>query len=249
MRRRRNSGTAPVGVAAAGGRLRLFLAVFLALTIGLAWPASAQSWLPAIERFEAADRENPPPRGAVLFVGSSSIRLWHSLERDMAPLPVINRGFGGAGLADVVRYADRIVLRYEPSAVVLYAGENDLAPPGSAATPEAVGQMLGDLIAAVRSAGLDAPILFLSIKPSPARWERWAVLSRANEIVAAMATEDPGLHFVDVASPLVAPTGQPDPALYAVDGLHLNQAGYAAWSTIVSDALDRATDTSAEPAR
>ena len=240
MRRRRSNDAAPVGAIAGRGLFRPFLAVCLVLAIGLAWPASAQPWLPAIERFEAVDREHPPPRGAVLFVGSSSIRLWHSLEQDMAPRAVINRGFGGAGLADVVRYADRIVSSYEPSAVVLYAGENDLAPPASAATPEAVGRMLEDLIAAVRSAGLEVPILFLSIKPSPARWDRWEVLARANEIVAAMAADDPGLHFIDVASPLVAPSGEPDPALYAADGLHLNDAGYAAWSAIVRDALDRA---------
>ena len=239
MLRRPSNRTAPGAAAAGRGRLRSFLAVCLVLAIGLAWPAGAQPWLPAIERFEAADREQPPPQGAVLFVGSSSIRLWRSLEQDMAPRAVINRGFGGAGLADVVRYADRIVSSYEPSAVVLYAGENDLAPATSPATPEAIGQMLGDLIAQVRDAGLEAPILFLSIKPSPARWERWEVLARANEIVASMAANDPGLHFVDVASSLVAPTGEPDPTLYAADGLHLNDAGYAAWSTIVRDALDR----------
>ena len=101
----------------------------LELAVGMMRAAfhDPNAWEGSIRKFEARDRDCPPASGGIVFTGSSSFTLWSTLEQDMAPLPVINRGFGGAFMGDVVRYADRIVLPYEPSAVVLFAGTNDIA--------------------------------------------------------------------------------------------------------------------------
>src|SRR5262249_42946681 len=125
----------------------------------------AEFWESQIRAFEKADRLCPPKEGAILFTGSSSIRLWHTLERDMAPLPVINRGFGGSHLGHVVHYAQQIILPYRPRAIVLYAGENDLAWP-SRKTAEIVLTDFKQLVALVQARLPGTRVYFLSIKRS-----------------------------------------------------------------------------------
>jgi lysophospholipase L1-like esterase len=189
-----------------------------------------------IAAFEAADREHPPPERPVVFVGSSSIRLWDTLAEDMAPLPVLNRGFGGSQLAHAVHFADRAVIRYRPRAVVLYAGDNDL--------DERTGKSAADVVrdfeafvARVHGSVPDARIYYLAIKPSRLRWARWPEMAKANAEIAALCAGDPRLAFLDVATPMLA-TGEP-PArdLFIIDGLHLSAEGYALWTSVVKPRL------------
>ena len=194
-----------------------------------AQPTTAQPFAEDIARFEARDRAAPPATDAVLFVGSSSIRLWQTLDADLDPLPVINRGFGGATLVDVIRYTDRIVLPYRPAAVVLYAGENDLA---RGASPAEVVARVEALVTRVRMA-LDAPVVFLSIKTAPARQQLRPAIDETNRLVADLAAATPGLRFLDVAESLVAEDGSPQFDHYAADALHLSPAGYAEWTAVV----------------
>ena len=192
----------------------------------------ASFWEPAIAAFEERDAASPPAPGSVLFVGSSSIRMWGTLERDMAPLPVLNRGFGGSHIAHVNHYASRIIVPNEPRAVVLYAGDNDLAA-GSQKTPDSV---LGDFrrtVEIVHGALPDTTVHFLAIKPSLARWERWPLMHEANEKIAAFAAETQGVEYIDVATPMLGPDGEPREDLFIVDGLHMSAAGYALWTSIV----------------
>jgi hypothetical protein len=108
------------------GALLLLLIGIVGGELTVVFLPPGEDWEPAITAFETQDRRQPPKPGQVVFAGSSSIRFWHTLAADMAPIPVLNRGFGGAHLRDVLRYADRIVTPYRPQAVVVYAGENDL---------------------------------------------------------------------------------------------------------------------------
>ena len=190
-----------------------------------------------IEAFERADKTNPPPQNAILFVGSSSIRLWKTLAEDFADLTVINRGFGGSQVADSVRYADRIVLPYRPKVVVLYAGDNDLA---AGKSPQ---QVLADFEAfsgKVHAALPDTPVLYLSIKPSVARWHLIDKIREANRLIEQYAGGTQGkVVYVDVFTPLLTPDGQPRPDLLIADGLHLNAEGYKLWTPIVRKELDR----------
>jgi lysophospholipase L1-like esterase len=199
-------------------------------------PASAERWEPEIREFEARDREHSPPAGAIVFTGSSSVRGWESLEQDFKPFVVLNRGFGGSQIADVTRYVDRIVIPYRPSLVVLYAGDNDIA---NGRSPEQVAADFRGFVGKVRAGLPDVPILYISIKPSPSRWALWPKMKQANALIRLWCGHNPGLGYVDVATPMLGPDGTPRAELFQEDGLHLNSRGYALWTRIVGPCLAR----------
>src|SRR5512136_2002320 len=142
------------------------------------------AWESAIRKFEARDRRQPPPANVIVFTGSSSITFWASLEQDMAPLPVINRGFGGSRIDDVVYYADRIVIPYHPRATVLFAGTNDIAGPKPKTAQEVFAGYLA-FIHIVDAALPETPIYYISITPTPSRWRYWPIVSEANCLIKA----------------------------------------------------------------
>ncbi|RPI86470.1 MAG: hypothetical protein EHM42_05955 [Planctomycetaceae bacterium] len=199
-------------------------------------------WRPAIEQFEAADRESPPVPGAIVFTGSSSIRRWFSLADDMAPLAVLNRGFGGSRIHQVTHFADRIVLRYSPRAVVFYAGENDVAGVlfSRRRTPEEVCLNFAVFCRRVHQVLPDAPIYFVSIKLSPARRRVWPAMLRANALIREFCESDRRLHFIDVVPAMQGADGRPRRALFGWDGIHLNQRGYAVWTEVIRPILREA---------
>ena len=191
-------------------------------------------WRAEIDRLTAADATHPPPAGAVLFVGSSSIKFWTSLATDFPGVTTINRGFGGSELADSVYYADRIVLPYRPRLIVLYAGDNDL---WAGKSPETVLADFRAFRAKVHAALPQTRILFLAIKECPARVRVRDAVRRANRLIAADCAAGPGCEFLDVATPLLAPDGGFRPELYRADGLHLSAAGYAVWTRVLAPHL------------
>ena len=189
-----------------------------------------------IRAFEEADRTHPIRENVVLFIGSSSIRFWASLERDMAPLTVLNRGFGGAHISHLIKNAPRLVWPYSPQAIVVYGGDNDLAGP-SRKTPETVLADYKRFVSTVRQALPQVQVYFLSIKPSPSRWKTWPHMKKANMLIKTWSGRYPYLHFIDVASVLLNEGGQPNIHFFEQDGLHLNNEGYRAWTAIVRDSL------------
>ncbi len=213
-------------------RRRLLLLAFLAA--GAVAGAAPAKWAASIDAFTRADAANPPPREAVLFVGSSSIVRWKSLARDFPDVPVINRGFGGSELADSVHYLDRLVLKHEPRVVVLYAGENDLQ---AGATAEEVHARFQAFRQGLHAALPRTKLVFIAIKPSPSRAKIRDRIDRANALIAASCREDPRLAFADVVPPMLDAAGQPRPELFVADRLHLSEAGYAVWQPIVAPLL------------
>jgi lysophospholipase L1-like esterase len=194
------------------------------------------AWEWSIARFEAQDRVKPPAKDAIVFTGSSSITLWKTLEQDMAPLPVINRGFGGSKIHQVAYYVDRIVIPYRPRAVVLFAGTNDIAGP----KPKTAQQVLDGYLAfvrAVHAALPETPIYYISITPTPSRWKYWPVVREANRLIQAYTGTDPGLHFIDLTDTILGPDGKPNRDLFRIDRLHPNQAGYAKWTATIKPVL------------
>lgn len=186
-----------------------------------------RQWEADIRRFEEADRDAPPRPGGVLFVGSSSIRLWERLADDFPGRDVIQRGFGGSQLGDVLYYAPRIVLPYRPRLVVVYAGDNDLM---EGRTPEQLFADYRRLVALVHRRLPRTRIAFISIKPSPARWHLVARMRRTNALVRDYAARDPRrLLFVDVFTPMLGANGRPRAELFVDDSLHMSPAGYALW--------------------
>ncbi len=192
-------------------------------------------WQSEIAAFGAIDKLNPPPMGAVLFVGSSSIRLWHTLAADFAELATLNRGFGGSQIADSVYFAQPLVAPYRPAAIVTYFGGNDLA----ANKPPA--QLRDDFAAFVGQARRYAgpvPMAYLSIKPNLSRRAQLPRIRQANALIRACAAERE-VDFLDVHTPMLAADGEADPRWFDADGLHLNAQGYALWTEVVRGWLAR----------
>lgn len=179
-----------------------------------------------IQTFEAADQGEMPPVGAVLFTGSSSIRLWPALDSAFAPIPVIQRGFGGSTLPEVIYYAERIVWKYKPSVIVLYCGENDMA---EGAAPPVVFQHFKRFVALMEEKLPGARLIVLSAKPSPARWQLWSDFTKYNYLIQQFAAKRENVLFVDLSPTLLSATSEPDPAFFTEDKLHLNRQGYARW--------------------
>lgn len=187
-----------------------------------------------IARFAELDAASPPPTCGYLFVGSSTIRFWNTLGQDMAPYPVINRGFGGSKIEDVDFYFDRVVAPYHPRAIVFYAGENDLSAGQTVDQVVANFQRFLDLKTAQLG---DAPVYFISLKPSKLRLAQMPLQSEVNARIRALAEARPDLDYIDV-TPAMLDQGVPKD-LYVEDGLHMNPQGYALWTQIVRPALDR----------
>jgi lysophospholipase L1-like esterase len=187
-----------------------------------------------IKAFEAADKINKPKMDGILFLGSSSIRLWKSLADDFPGKPVINRGFGGSMIADSTRYATRIVYPYRPSVIVFYAGDNDIA---AGHTPEQVLSDYKAFVEDIREAMPDTRILFISIKPSLARWKLAAQMQKANELVRDYSMKSKKLEYVDVWEFMIGADGTPRKELFGPDGLHMNERGYQLWKLALQSRL------------
>lgn len=186
-----------------------------------------------IDAFGEWDSKNAVPAEPVLFVGSSTTRMWRT--RDCFPdLPVINRGFGGSHISDVVHFADRVVLPYKPKVIVFYAGDNDIAGGKSA---QRVCEDYRRFVGIVRGKLPEARVVFLSIKPSESRWSLWPEAQKANELIRGLCQGDDHLLYADLASPLLRPDGRPDNSLFLNDKLHLSAAGYELWSRTLAPTL------------
>jgi len=182
-----------------------------------------------INRFNWQDAKNSFPRQALLFIGSSSIYKWKTAH-DFPTHQIINRGFGGAHISDINHYYNEIVTRYKPTQVIFYCGDNDVA-----ANKTSV-QILADFTTFSRQLKQDLPVtklLFLAIKPSPARWYLWSKMAQTNLAIATYCQSSNNCTYIDTATPLLNSNGVPNQKLFAKDGLHLSGAGYAIWRDIL----------------
>lgn len=182
------------------------------------------------------EQKTSGPPGSIIFIGSSSIRLWGTLANDMSPMTVVKRGFGGAKLADVVYYATRLVAIDSPGAIVIFAGTNDIVP-GSAKQPKALLKSYQELVAKIRSVHQATPIYYIAVTPSPSRWQVWPVAQKTNALIEAYCASDDSLHYIDTGAALMS-NDEPDDRFYRVDGLHLSEAGYQVWTQIIRSRLN-----------
>ncbi len=180
-------------------------------------------WEKEIAAFEEMDRTNPPPKGAVLFIGSSTIRLWKSLAQDFPGQRVINRGFGGSQIVDSTHFAERIIFPYQPRMIFLRAGGNDIYVGKS---PEQVFAEFREFAAKVRSKLPETEVVFISLAPSVARWKQADKERALNGMVEQFARQTPGLKYIETYSMSLGPDGQPRPELFIADKLHFNAEGY-----------------------
>jgi hypothetical protein len=220
----------------------LFTLLILFLTCILLQIADAQSvedpdplrFEEEINRFEEFDIKNSFPEDAILFVGSSSIRMWKTAEA-FPEMPVINRGFGGSHFSDLMHYYDELVLPYAPSVVVLYEGDNDVA---SGKSNDQVFEDYLEFTDRLMSDFPDVRLVFVPIKPSGSRWDLWPQMKEANQRIKEHMSENDQFYYVDLASPILGSDGTPDDSLFLDDLLHLNEDGYAKWNTAIRPTLE-----------
>jgi lysophospholipase L1-like esterase len=218
-------------------RPSLLWILLLACSAGAASPQPAPvppDWEPEIAAFEAADAAAAPPKNAILFIGSSSIRLWRTLAEDFPGHTMLNRGFGGSTIADSLRFIPRIVTPYKPRRIVMYAGGNDI---NNGLTAQAVAEDFKSFVRAARRASPDIPIVYISIAANPARWGQYDRIMAANSLIRSYCRSAKGLSFVDVTSYMLGPDGSPRPELFVEDGLHMNPAGYRLWRRLLAPHL------------
>jgi len=191
---------------------------------------------PAIRAFEARDQTNPPPKDAMLFIGSSSIRLWTNAPAQFPEHTIINRGFGGSHLSDSVMFVERIVIPYAPKLVLLYAGDNDLA---GGKSPARVLADFKEFVKKVHARLPQSKIAFIAIKPSPSRAKLLPQGREANGLIREFTATDDRLIYVDIFTPMLDADGNPRGELFVKDRLHLNAEGYKLWAGIVKPVLEK----------
>ncbi len=196
----------------------------------------AQGWESDIRAFEKQDQANPPKPGSIVFTGSSSFVDWESLSEDMKPLPVLNRAFGGSEYTDVNQYAARTVIAYHPPAVVVYAGDNDLAA-AAPNTPQSVAKQVQRFVEIVHAQLPGTWIYVLSIKPSYLRWNAWPRMKEANQLIKDYVQTQQRVEYVDVATPMFGGQEKPPRDLFVEDGLHPTPKCYALWTSILKPIL------------
>ena len=207
----------------------------------LAAPVSAQRgtdptvWDGAMERFAEQDRMNPPPMGAILLTGSSSIALWNDeAAKALAPLTVIARGFGGSVMSDVLHHLDTVALKYRPRAILIYEGDNDTSY--GIAEEEIVGS-LKKIVDRVHQELPDTRIYVMAVKPSTSRVGVWENAQTVNAAYKEIAKHDPQVYFVDSATPFLKSDGSVMTDIFVEDGLHLNPMGNLIWGSVIRAAL------------
>ncbi len=229
--------------------MKIILALLGVLILALSWPAwkfyeeiqKSRSedplvWEEDITALESSTRGQLGLGTGVVFIGSSSIRFWGTLEEDMSPVTAIQHGFGGAKLNDIVHYAERLVNAYKPTAVVVFAGTNDIDPAASK-TPETLLASYQAFVGKIRADQPDLPVFYIGITPSPLRWTVWPIAQQTNQLIEEWTRTDSNLHFIDTSGALMGDNGEPNADNYIFDGLHLSDRGYSIWREIIRQRL------------
>ena len=194
------------------------------------------TFIDEINEFKRLDKKNLPEKGRILFTGSSSIRFWNSLEKDMKPLKVLNRGFGGAHISHVIHHFDDIVKPYSPKAIVFFCGTNDLT---ALKTPEETLNDFKKFLGLVRNEFGTIKVYMIGIKPSVDRLYLDEEERVFNNSISFLAKEDPYLEYINVWNLMLNEDGTRMPDLYVEDGLHMNPKGYEIWTQLVRESLNK----------
>lgn len=196
--------------------------------------AQADRWAKEMAAFEEQDKKDPAV-GGVVFVGSSSIRLW-DLVKSFPGVPALNRGFGGSMIPDSVVHADLLVIKHQPTTVIFYAGDNDIA---NGRTPQQVADDYKAFVTKIHAALPATRVAFIAIKPSIQRWALIDKVRAANALVRDYAETDNRLGFIDVDGPMLGWDEKPRQELFVADGLHMTAKGYELWTALVRPFVEK----------
>jgi lysophospholipase L1-like esterase len=199
--------------------------------------AATEKWETAIKKLEELDKTQPDPPQAVLFIGSSSIRLWKDLAADMAPRGAINRGYGGARFSDLVVFVERLVQPHKCEAIVIFVA-NDIVGKEDDKTPEEVAGLFKYAVGKIRQSHSEQPIFLVAITPTPSRFTAWSQIRLANAELEKVCKAGSNLHFIATESHYLDQHGQPIDRYFVEDKLHQNRDGYLVWGKIIKGQID-----------
>lgn len=203
-----------------------------------AFSSGAQPFANEIAAFKKQDSVSFPAMHSILFVGSSSFRMWQNIKNDFPGYTIINRGFGGSSLPDVIRYAEEIIFPYHPKQVVIYCGENDIASSDTVSS-EMVLNRFKILFEMIRKKLPAVPVLFVSIKPSPSRWQMKDRMIKANDLIKKYLESEKNTKFINVWHAMLGTDGKPLQNIFIGDKLHMNEKGYTIWKKIIEPYLEK----------
>lgn len=212
------------------------LATMVMATAGLRAqePIDPNRWESTMQKFEAEDKQSGPPKGDIVFIGSSSIARWTNLAESFPNLKVVNRGFGGSEMSESAKYAPRVVVPRAPRIVVLYTGENDL---NRGLTPDAVATDFSTFARNIRTALPATRIVVIGLKPSLLRWKLRDAMHETNKMIRTRCAADRNCVYVDPWPSMIGKDGTPKPELFVDDGLHMTPEGYKAWTLMLKPHL------------
>lgn len=197
-----------------------------------------KAWEPEIQKFEQLDKTGSFNGNEILFAGSSSIRLWQTISDDMAPYPVIQRGYGGAKLSDFAVYADRIFDPHPCRAIVIFIA-NDIHGGDNDKSPEEVLSLYKNVIKTIRKKQAETPVFWIAITPTSSRWRVWPEIQKANNLIQEYCESADNLYFIKTDFAFLGENGRPINEFFRDDLLHLNADGYAVWTEIITNELNR----------
>lgn len=203
---------------------------------GHAQSAEVLQWELNIRYLEHLDSTETYSDQAILFVGSSSIRLWSTLAEDMAPFEVIQRGYGGAKLSDLVYYAERIIYPHSCRAIVVFVA-NDIVGNNQDKSPAEVTALVKELLEIIRGRMPGVPVFYIATTPTPSRWQAWSRIREANKLISDLCRYEENTWFIETEQYYLDEDGQPRPELFRGDMLHLNADGYRIWTGIIRSEL------------
>jgi hypothetical protein len=199
---------------------------------------AVRAWEKDIAKFEEADSIENYPDDAILFAGSSSIRLWSTLAEDMAPYPVIQRGFGGSHLYDLLVYADRIFNPHQCRAIVLFVA-NDISGSDQDKSPQEVAKLFKYLLKNIRKSHPDTPVFWIEVTPTSSRWTVWPEIQESTILIGNICEADKNAYSIKTDFAFLNESGRPRDELFVDDKLHLNEKGYAIWSDLIKKELNK----------
>ncbi len=218
--------------------MKKFFSYFLACCwygLAMAQPA-IRPFEKEVAAFARQDSLQPPPAHPILLIGSSSFTKWTNVQQYFPGYDILNRGFGGSSLTDLIYFAPQILFAYTPRQIIVYAGENDLAASPPASTQE-VRKRFKKLYRLIRNRWPSVPIVFVSIKPSAARWQLESSFVEANERIKGYIQKQKNVQFLDVHTAMLTTGGEIRPELYIGDRLHMNEKGYEIWKNLLFPVL------------
>jgi len=205
-----------------------------------------KAWENEIAKFEFLDKTEQYSSDAIIFAGSSSIRLWTDLAEDMEPFEIIQRGYGGARLSDFAVYADRIFSPHPCSAVVLFIA-NDITGDEKDKSPEEVKRLFLNVLKTIRRSHPHVPVFWIGITPTSSRWNAWPEISKANDLISEACQNRNNTYFIRTDYAFLNGNGKPRDELFVADKLHLNREGYKLWAQIIKQEIEKVMDKAKSP--